>query len=52
MSDETETVDEQGGALDVPASGEPAPAVPAPPAPPAKTEVLLEEIRDLLARRA
>ena len=28
MSDETETVDEQGGALDVPASGEPAPAVP------------------------
>jgi large conductance mechanosensitive channel len=30
----------------------PAPAVPAPPAPPAKTEVLLEEIRDLLARRA
>jgi large conductance mechanosensitive channel len=30
----------------------PAPAAPPPPAPPAKTEVLLEEIRDLLARRA
>jgi len=30
----------------------PAPAAPAVPAPPAKTEVLLEEIRDLLARRA
>jgi large conductance mechanosensitive channel len=30
----------------------PAPVVPAAPAPPAKTEVLLEEIRDLLARRA
>jgi large conductance mechanosensitive channel len=30
----------------------PAPAVEAPPAPPAKSEVLLEEIRDLLAKRA
>ncbi len=30
----------------------PAPAAPAAPAPPAKSEVLLEEIRDLLARRA
>ncbi len=30
----------------------PAPAAPAPPPPPARTEVLLEEIRDLLARRA
>jgi large conductance mechanosensitive channel len=30
----------------------PAPAAPAAPAPPAKTELLLEEIRDLLARRA
>jgi large conductance mechanosensitive channel len=29
----------------------PAPAVPAAPAPPPRTEVLLEEIRDLLARR-
>jgi large conductance mechanosensitive channel len=29
----------------------PAPAVVAPPAPPTKTEVLLEEIRDQLARR-
>jgi len=29
----------------------PVPAAPAAPAPPAKTEVLLEEIRDLLARR-
>jgi large conductance mechanosensitive channel len=28
------------------------PAAPAPPAPPQKSEVLLEEIRDLLARRA
>lgn len=30
----------------------PAPAAPAAPAPPAKSEVLLEEIRDLLAKRA
>jgi large conductance mechanosensitive channel len=30
----------------------PPPAVPAPPAEPPKTEVLLEEIRDLLAKRA
>ena len=30
----------------------PVPAAPPAPAPPAKTEVLLEEIRDLLARRA
>jgi large conductance mechanosensitive channel len=30
----------------------PAPAAPAPPAEPPKTEVLLEEIRDLLAKRA
>ena len=30
----------------------PAPAAPAPPAPPARSEVLLEEIRDLLAKRA
>jgi large conductance mechanosensitive channel len=30
----------------------PAPAAPAAPAPPPRTEVLLEEIRDLLARRA
>jgi len=30
----------------------PAPAAAAPPAPPPKTEVLLEEIRDLLAKRA
>jgi large conductance mechanosensitive channel len=29
----------------------PAPAVAAPPAPPPRTEVLLEEIRDLLAKR-
>jgi large conductance mechanosensitive channel len=29
----------------------PPPAVPAPPAPPARSEVLLEEIRDLLAKR-
>ncbi len=31
---------------------QPVPAAPAAPAPPAKSEVLLEEIRDLLARRA
>jgi len=30
----------------------PAPAAPAPPAPPSKSELLLEEIRDLLAKRA
>ncbi len=30
----------------------PVPAAPAAPAPPAKSEVLLEEIRDLLAKRA
>jgi large conductance mechanosensitive channel len=30
----------------------PAPAAPAPPAPPPRSEVLLEEIRDLLAKRA
>jgi large conductance mechanosensitive channel len=30
----------------------PPPAVPAAPAPPARSEVLLEEIRDLLAKRA
>jgi large conductance mechanosensitive channel len=30
----------------------PAPAAPAAPAPPARSEVLLEEIRDLLAKRA
>jgi large conductance mechanosensitive channel len=30
----------------------PAPAVPAAPAAPPKSEVLLEEIRDLLAKRA
>jgi len=30
----------------------PAPAAPAAPAPPPKSEVLLEEIRDLLAKRA
>jgi large conductance mechanosensitive channel len=30
----------------------PAPAVAAPPPPPPRTEVLLEEIRDLLAKRA
>ena len=30
----------------------PAPAAPAAPAPPPRTELLLEEIRDLLARRA
>ncbi len=30
----------------------PPPAVAAPPAPPAKSEILLEEIRDLLAKRA
>ena len=30
----------------------PAPAAPAAPAPPAKSEMLLEEIRDLLAKRA
>jgi len=30
----------------------PAPAAPAEPAPPARSEVLLEEIRDLLAKRA
>jgi large conductance mechanosensitive channel len=30
----------------------PAPAAAAPPAPPPKSEVLLEEIRDLLAKRA
>ena len=30
----------------------PAPAVPAPPAPPPRSELLLEEIRDLLANRA
>jgi large conductance mechanosensitive channel len=30
----------------------PAPVAPAPPAPPSKTELLLEEIRDLLAHRA
>jgi large conductance mechanosensitive channel len=29
----------------------PPPAAPAPPAPPARSEVLLEEIRDLLAKR-
>jgi large conductance mechanosensitive channel len=29
----------------------PAPAAPEPPAPPAKSELLLEEIRDLLAKR-
>jgi large conductance mechanosensitive channel len=29
----------------------PAPAAPAPPEPPAKSELLLEEIRDLLAKR-
>jgi large conductance mechanosensitive channel len=30
----------------------PAPAIPAPPPPPPRSEVLLEEIRDLLAKRA
>jgi large conductance mechanosensitive channel len=30
----------------------PPPAVPAPPAPPSKSEELLEEIRDLLAKRS
>jgi large conductance mechanosensitive channel len=30
----------------------PAPAIPAPPPPPPKSDVLLEEIRDLLAKRA
>jgi large conductance mechanosensitive channel len=30
----------------------PAPAAPAPPPPPPKSELLLEEIRDLLAKRA
>jgi large conductance mechanosensitive channel len=30
----------------------PAPAAPAPPAPPPRSELLLEEIRDLLAKRA
>jgi large conductance mechanosensitive channel len=30
----------------------PAPAIPAPPPPPPRSDVLLEEIRDLLAKRA